>query len=175
MSNLFGDDWVYETNKDNTARFILGELGTSPLICIGVNPSTATPDKLDNTLRRVKGFSKSLGYDGWIMLNLYPQRATNPDDLHKEINMFLAMENKEIIEYHFQAINFTIWAAWGKLIEKRPYLKECLENICRHFEQDRWITVGDLTKDGHPRHPLYLPKNSEVRDFDVNEYLKKLK
>ena len=31
--------WYYETNADNSARYILGEDGIRPLVCVGVNPS----------------------------------------------------------------------------------------------------------------------------------------
>lgn len=76
--------WIYKKTTDNSSRFVLGEPGSNSLVCVGVNPSTATPEKLDNTLRTVKKLSAVHGFDGWIMLNLYPQRATNPNDMHAE-------------------------------------------------------------------------------------------
>lgn len=174
-ANLF-NSWTYETNDDNSARFIIGENGTDPLVCIGVNPSTATPEKLDNTLRRVKKFSQTLGYDGWLMLNLYPLRATDPNELPKIKSNSLCVENMTCVMENFKNINFAIWAAWGALIEKRPYLsKDCLEFFVNYFEQDRWLTLGDLTQARHPRHPLYLPGNAEVRDFNAKEYLEGFK
>src|SRR5690606_17601605 len=73
--------WVYLKNDENTLRYVLGEKGNKTIACIGVNPSTATPEKLDPTLKKVKTVAKHNGFDGWIMYNLYPQRATNPNDL----------------------------------------------------------------------------------------------
>ena len=75
------NSWIYFNTLDNKARFVLGKKGKKTLLCIGTNPSTATPSKLDNTLKTVKRFSKDLEYDSWIMLNIYPQRATNPNNL----------------------------------------------------------------------------------------------
>ncbi|MBI2419155.1 MAG: DUF1643 domain-containing protein, partial [Ignavibacteriales bacterium] len=70
--------WIYEKSTNNSARFVLGETGKKTIICIGVNPSTATPDKLDPTLESVKRIAKHNGFDGWIMLNIYAQRSTDP-------------------------------------------------------------------------------------------------
>ena len=70
------DNWLYKKNRDNSARYILGEAGRKPLVCVGINPSTAEPNNLDRTLTNVRRFSELNGYDGWLMLNVYPQRST---------------------------------------------------------------------------------------------------
>lgn len=183
MTDLF-DSWIYETNVDNSARFVIGEKGDNPLVCIGVNPSTATPDKLDPTLRRVKAFAKKLGYDGWIMLNLYPQRATKPNNLHKqtygedELKKSNAFWWDNIFRQYYWV---TVWAAWGVSIKKRKYLKEWLENYLDAALETgdgplslKWITIGERSQDGHPHHPLYLPNDAAVREFNVIKYLKDL-
>lgn len=82
-------NWIYEKNSDNTSRYVLGTVGTNPLICIGVNPSTAEPGNLDNTLKSVTRICEANGYDSWIMLNLYPQRATNPNEMHEHSDIGL--------------------------------------------------------------------------------------
>ena len=46
--------WLYAPNFYSEYRYILGTRGKKPLICIGVNPSTAEPDHLDNTLKSVQ-------------------------------------------------------------------------------------------------------------------------
>ncbi|MBV1756433.1 MAG: DUF1643 domain-containing protein [Dethiosulfatibacter sp.] len=86
-------DWIYEKAEDNSSRYVLGKEGKKPLICIGVNPSNAEPEKLDNTLKSVERVAEANGYDSWIMLNIYPQRATDPNDLHSQINFDLDYEN----------------------------------------------------------------------------------
>ena len=52
--------WIYERTNDNLFRFILGRDGKNPLVCFGVNPSTAVPD---GTV--IKGRVEQLGFD-WI-------------------------------------------------------------------------------------------------------------
>lgn len=168
--------WLYDRTDDNKARFVLGEHGTRPLICIGVNPSTAEPDKLDPTLAGVKRWSKRLGYDGWIMLNLYPQRSTDPNGMDKECNSALVLDNI-IFSTHIakQYKNATVWVAWGTLIEKRQYLIRCASLMYEVLKHHEWISIGPISVKGHPHHPLYLPRKSEVKPFDLKAYLKKLK
>lgn len=170
--------WIYEINNDNSARFILGERGGNPLVCIGVNPSTATPEKLDPTLRQVKNRAERMGYDGWIMLNLYPQRATNPNDLHEIPNIDLAAQNlATIARYLLDFREITLWAAWGTLITKRNYLTKELRiindalNMTLSGQKRSWISIGSRSQSGHPHHPLYLPKDSEIKPFDIKSYL----
>lgn len=164
--------WIYVTSPRNKERYILGETGKRPLVCIGINPSTAEPNSLDNTLIRVKSRALSLGYDSWIMINIYPQRATNPNDMHIEINRRIHKKNVDEIKKLFESNNFDIWAAWGTLITKRPYLKKCLKDILKVIgNESKWITIGKKSKDGHPHHPLYLKNGLPVDEFDIESYI----
>ncbi|WP_179561224.1 DUF1643 domain-containing protein [Microbacterium sp. AK009] len=86
--------WIYEHSADDSARFVLGTVGTNPLVCVGVNPSTARPNELDQTLRRVRGYAQRNRNDSWVMLNLYPQRSTDPDGLHRTYSPELKAENE---------------------------------------------------------------------------------
>lgn len=167
--------WLYETSITNSERYILGESGTNNLIVIGVNPSTATPTCLDPTLKNVKKIATLSGYDGWIMINLYPQRATNPKNLHNIKDTNIYNENLMRIRKIF-TLNNTIWAAWGTLITKRSYLKQSLEDIYKismNF-QSKWISYGKTSKNGHPHHPLYLAHDSQHEYFDIKNYIAKL-
>jgi hypothetical protein len=177
MTDLFEHShWIYERSEDNRFRYVLGERGENPLVCIGVNPSTATPEQLDPTLRNVKSWAKRLKFDGWIMLNLYPLRATNPNDLPKEMDFARiasnAMHMSAIFERHE---TYSVWAAWGALIEKRSYLSYCVRRLVDipQFNPQRIIHIGPLSVKGHPHHPLYLSHKSEVQDFDIQAYLKR--
>ena len=63
------------------------------------------------------------------------------------------------------------------LIDKRNYLKDCLEWIVAIADRYgcTWYHVDALTKEGHPRHPLYLKKNGTIEQFDIHTYLQQLK
>lgn len=170
-------EWIYIKNSDNTSRYVLGTIGDNPLFCFGINPSTAEPNNLDNTVKSVERIAKHNGYDSFIMLNLYPQRATNPNDIHKVCDQCIQSENvKEIANLLNKYENPTIWAAWGTLIEKRAYLKKCLYEIDTALQNIncQWITIGNRSKKGHPHHPLYLKTVSHTESFDIKSYIKLL-
>lgn len=168
--------WIYEQSEDRMSRFILGTRGERTLICCGVNPSFASPDNLDPTMKNVESFAKANGYDSYLMINLYPMRATNPKDMHKVKDDAIIRKNIDNIKNALSSGNCDIWAAWGTLIKTRSYLKDCLQQIVEVADtyNCEWYTIGKKSKDGHPHHPLYLSKQSKMEKFDVQEYLKSL-
>ena len=172
------EKWLYAPNFYSEYRYILGTRGKNPLICIGINPSTAAPDDLDNTLKSVERIALGNGFDSFIMFNVYAQRATSPDDMEKECNPLLHAENLEAFRYVLSiSENPTVWAAWGAIIEKRKYLPECVKDMLAAGEEfgAKWVCAGAITKKGHPHHPLYLRKDEKIRPFDVAAYLEGLK
>ena len=172
------EKWLYAPNFYSEYRYILGTRGKNPLICIGINPSTAEPDHLDNTLKSVERIAHGNGFDSFIMFNVYAQRATSPDDMEKQCNPLLHLENLKAFRYVLSICeNPTVWAAWGAIIEKRKYLPECVRDMLEAGEQfrARWVCAGAITKKGHPHHPLYLRKDEKIKPFDVAGYLESLK
>ena len=174
--------WLYVPNVYSEYRYILGTRGTRPLVCIGINPSTAEPDNLDNTLKSVERIAKGNGYDSFIMFNVYAQRATRPEDMERELNTALHRENMAAFEYVMSLSKNTapaVWAAWGTIIEMRGYLPSCVRDMIEIGQKygARWYTAGARSKKaGHPHHPLYLSKESKLDEFyDIIEYLDSLK
>ena len=169
--------WLYAPNFYSEYRYILGTRGTKPLICIGINPSTARPDHLDNTLKSVERIALGNGFDSFLMFNVYAQRATSPDDMERECNPLLHRENLEAFRYVLSISEKpAVWAAWGAIIEKRKYLPGCVRDMVLAGEEfgTGWYCAGAITKKGHPHHPLYLRKDEKLRPFDVKAYLDKL-
>ena len=166
--------WLYVPNFYSEYRYILGTRGENPLICIGINPSTAKPDDLDNTLKSVERIASGNGFDSFIMFNVYAQRATDPDAMEKTCNEMLHRENMEAFRYVLSiSKNPSVWAAWGTIIEKRAYLPDCLRDMLAIGQQygAKWYCAGAVSKKGHPHHPLYLRKDEKVKPFDVQAYL----
>lgn len=166
--------WIYAPNFYSEYRYILGTRGKNPLICIGINPSTARPDALDNTLKSVERIALGNGFDSFIMFNVYAQRATNPDDMEPTCNYALHKENLEAFRYVLSISEKpAVWAAWGTIVEKRDYLKECLQDMLAIGEEygASWYCAGATSKKGHPHHPLYLRKDEKVKPFDIAGYL----
>lgn len=169
--------WIYDTDKDNSARYALGPVGGSYLFCFGINPSTASPDKLDNTVRSVERIAGRHEFDTFMMLNIYPQRATNPNDLHQDIDEGLHQNNLKYIEKYFKENKKRkILAAWGTLITKRSYLKSCLLDIYNVSKKYKcaWCCIGPTSKAGHPHHPLYLSNSEMLKEFDIDSYINSL-
>jgi len=87
---------IYENSNDNKYRYALGTKEKNTLFCIGINPSTATPENYDMTMKLLKSFAKINNYDSWVMLNIYPQGATDPNELDKELNKNIHEKNIKI-------------------------------------------------------------------------------
>ena len=167
-------EWLYQNNAANTARYVLGEKSGSMVACIGVNPSTAEPNALDNTLKSVKRIAQFNGFDGWVMYNLYPQRATDPNELHREIDEGLHLKNIEMVRQSIQDLGIdTVWLAYGDLIETRDYLPYCLLSLYTYLSplDLKWKIIIEPTQKGHPRHPLYKSSHSSFVDFDWDKYV----
>ncbi len=163
--------WLYENSNDNSARYVLGQIFNpkgKTLVCFGVNPSTACPECLDPTIRKIIKIGNNNGYENWIMLNIYPQRATNPNDMDLECCEILVKTNllhiRNIIENYRDC---DILFAYGNLISKRKYLKMCLDEIISLLrnEYGKGIKVINTTKSNNPVHPLYQSNNSVLIDY----------
>ena len=168
------EKWLYAPNFYSEYRYILGTRGKNPLICIGINPSTAEPDNLDNTLKSVQRIAHGNGFDSFIMFNVYAQRATDPDAMERQCNLELHRENLKAFRYVLSISEKpTVWAAWGAIIEKRGYLSDCVRDMVavgREYGAN-WCCAGAISKKGHPHHPLYLRKDEKIKPFDIDEYL----
>ena len=166
--------WLYVPNTYSEYRYILGTRGARPLICVGINPSTAAPDALDPTLQSVERIAHSGGYDSFLMFNVYAQRATRPDDMERTYNPVLHAENRKAFRYLLSlSPQPAVWAAWGNIIEKRPYLPSCVRDMIEvgRARNARWYSAGKRSKKGHPHHPLYLRKDSPLDPFDAQDYI----
>ena len=166
--------WLYVPNHYSEYRYILGTRGLKPLICIGINPSTAAPDALDPTLQSAQRIALSNGYDSFLMFNVYAQRATRPDDMERSCNPVLHGENRKAFQYLLSLSPApALWAAWGNIIEKRGYLMDCLGDFAADAQAAgaKWFTAGPPLKSGHPHHPLYLKGTTPLLPFDIRAYL----
>lgn len=167
--------WLYVPDFYSEYRYILGTHGKNPLITVGINPSTAEPDNLDNTLKSVERIAYHNGFDSFLMFNVYAQRATDPNAMDRVFNAALHEENLKAFRYCLEmgGSSPVIWAAWGAIIEKREYLKTCVRDMTSIADEysARWVKAGKVSVKGHPHHPLYLKKDSILENFDINNYL----
>lgn len=167
--------WLYVPHTYSEYRYILGTRGLKPLICVGINPSTAAPDALDPTLQSAQRIALNNGYDSFLMFNVYAQRATRPDDMERTLNPELHAENRKAFRYLLSLSPApAVWCAWGNVIEKRDYLARCVGDFLTDGQavEAQWFSAGPLLKSGHPHHPLYLKATTALQLFDVAAYLR---
>lgn len=133
----------------------------APLTFIMLNPSTADEIKNDPTAERCERRARQSGYGGLVVLNLMAYRATDPKELAPlERPIRFGPDNRA---YLTSAFNYS-----GKII--------CGWGVHGHLGPVAWLTTLAYysgvplwclgkTKDGHPRHPLYVPYSKEPEWF----------
>lgn len=170
-----GPQWIHDSSSDGGARFTLGTVGENPLVCFGINPSTATPAKLDPTVTRVRNRAERNGFDSWVMLNVYPQISTDPVGIHREFDPVLKAENERHIVSLIDGRPLRLLAAWGGLIGSRRYLPSLLADIVRTTDAAgcKWVSIGEPLPGGHPRHPSRARNDFALEAFDVDSYLRR--
>ena len=122
---------------------------------IGLNPSTADERLNDPTVRRCIGFALKWGYGGMFMCNVFTLVSTDPKKLNVEIPVVMeaSLAMRVIRERCREAV-----AAWGDLITKVRVGEERVERIKQDLSP---LHCLGMTKQGHPRHPLYLPYSAQ--------------
>jgi hypothetical protein len=124
----------------------------------GLNPSTADETIDDPTIRRCIGFAKEFGYGGLYMVNLFAFRATDPNDM-KAVADPVGPFNDAVLA-NFQRSGVQYIAAWGTHGTFKGRAEHVLKNVLVHGP----VKCLGRTKDGHPKHPLYLPKTAQLED-----------
>ena len=118
---------------------------------IMLNPSTADADKDDPTIRRCIRFAKREGCGALVVVNLFPFRATKPADLWatRYPDRFGPDSDKHL-QAALREIDGPLVAAWGA----DGNASEAVD-LWRIYQGKRLLCLGK-TKDGSPRHPLYV-------------------
>jgi hypothetical protein len=136
------------------------------MLFIGLNPSTADADRLDPTLRRVVHFAMRENCGGMWVANLFAFRATDPRDLIRSYGDTLSREspigpeNDNYLQKMAGWCQGHIVAGWGThggWLERDTEVCELL----KLYEIQCW----GLTKDGHPKHPLYLRGDTPLTPY----------
>ena len=125
------------------------------VIFIGLNPSTADAREDDPTIRRCIGFAKNWGFGGIYMLNLFAFRATSPKELKKADNPIGPRNNKFLIGHiKHNGLNIACWGVQGSFMNRE-------KTVIGLLGRNNLSCLG-LTQTGHPKHPLYLKKDTKV-------------
>jgi hypothetical protein len=119
---------------------------------IGLNPSTADETADDPTIRRCINFAKVWGYSALCMTNLFAFRATKPEVMKAEEFPIGGHENDLTLRSLAESAGVVIaaWGVHGAHLDRAADVVKMIPNL---------QCLG-LTRDGHPRHPLYLKADS---------------
>lgn len=160
---------IYHSDRNDAWRYTLGKAGRRPLLTVGLNPSTATQEKADPTVARVQRVAELHGFDGFVMLNLYPVRATDYRTLPARVNAEAFERNLQVIEELVASHQApTIWAAWGQPVVHHGYFLKARDQLFERLERHRpqWVRFGELTSTGHPRHASRLDYGWRFAPYD---------
>lgn len=134
------------------------------LTFVMLNPSTAD-DKIDDpTIRRCQSFARREGAGGVVILNLYAYRSTQPDAL-RHVNDPFGVGNRAAWAVGIgNAVknNRPIVCAWGAHGIIHGGYKTFIDDAQRGGA--RLVCLGK-TKEGHPRHPLYVRGDQPFEAF----------
>jgi hypothetical protein len=145
-------------------RYTLGrKWGEGPrVLWVMLNPSTADHRKDDPTLTRCLGFSRGWDFASLEVVNLFAYRSKDPADLTRVFDPLGPENDRWINDAAARATEVIV--AWGAKIPRgwkgRP--DRVLHMLRRHQAPVRCLGT---TKDGHPRHPLYLSSETGRRAF----------
>jgi hypothetical protein len=143
-------------SSDDKYRYQLSRIwddGKPAVLFIMLNPSTADSEADDPTIRRVINFSKSWGYGGVYVGNLYAFRSTDPKKLQSTENPE-GDENIDNIKILLGLTNRVIYA-WGNNRKEPEWL--------RHLVDTPYCI--DISKKGIPKHPLYLKSDLQPKIY----------
>jgi hypothetical protein len=128
-----------------------------PLVLfVGLNPSTADEKVNDPTIIRCMNYAKAWNYGGVIMANLFAFRSTDPKNLKNQLDP-IGFENDLWIQKLASEAQLVIaaWGTHGTLLNRNQEVKKMFKNLL----------CLELSKDGHPKHPLYLKKDLTPKKF----------
>lgn len=138
------------------------------LMWLMYNPSTADGAEDDPTIRRVVGFAAKFGAGGVVVGNLFAYRATLPKDLRRATDP-VGPECDSYLRRHAVESRIVV-AAWGSLAAtgKRPMLRARPPRVRQMLDEigAKVFHLG-LTTAGHPRHPLFLPKDAPLTRWNA--------
>jgi hypothetical protein len=139
---------------------------TAPLMAfVMLNPSTADGETDDPTLRRCIAFAKRERCGSLVVVNRFAYRATDPQDLAKSINDFgpqyaIGALNDEYVTQAIQDASIVV-CAWGA----SPLVKHSPLPALHRAYKSKLFCLGK-TKNGSPKHPLYVLGDAPLVRFD---------
>lgn len=135
------------------------------LLFIMLNPSTADASVDDPTIRRCRHFTLAHRFDALEVVNLFAFRATEPVDLSRA-----GYPTGQANDFHMSAAIdaagavCVAWGAHGGLPSVEKRVQEVMPMLFKHGVQPQCLQI---TRGGHPSHPLMLRNDCRLRPFTL--------
>ena len=157
MSAIFSPDRVYRYELTREVN----PMGQGMVAFGMLNGSKANENDDDPTVRRTIGFARGWGFRYLRVVNAFGLTATDPRELYAHPEPVGFENDFYIFKAMLESEQFI--AAWGTHGAFLNRGQQVLDSLLRQAPM-RLFHLG-LTKDGHPKHPLYLPKTTERQRF----------
>ena len=116
-----------------------------------LNPSTATEVQNDPTVERCERRARALGYGAFRVCNIFAWRDTDPRAMRAAADPVGPGNDAAIVQGCDWADRvIAAWGTHGAHLGRGPAVARLLHG------SGRPVYHLGLTKDGHPRHPLYI-------------------
>lgn len=143
--------------------------GESTALAVMANPSKADHLKNDKTVTRLCGYVRSVRVRRLVICNLYAFIATKPRNLIAARNAgtdVVGPENDETIARHAAQVSRIIIACGAFAWVKGRAMQACSDGGVLFGKA---LECLDVTAEGAPGHPLYLPKSATLRPYSMDD------
>lgn len=150
-------------SPDGRYRYLLRRTWSPEVVSavfVMLNPSTADATVDDPTIRRCMSFAREWGCGGIRVVNLYALRSTDPTQLWA-VNDPVGPDNDTHLAWALDSDHSPIVCAWGTNA-RQDRVDAFLELAAG---RERPLFALGLTKNGHPRHPLYVKGGTPLVRF----------
>jgi hypothetical protein len=138
-----------------------------PTICfLMLNPSTADEQANDPTITRCEARAVGSHYGRLEVVNLFPWRATDPDQLEIAVNPIGPASKADGAIMDAIERSSMVICAWGAHRAAAPRAADVMHIIRITGYHGRLYHLG-LNKDGSPKHPLYIAKAVKPKRFEL--------
>lgn len=135
--------------------------GNGHCVFIGLNPSIASADNDDPTIRRCMGFAADWGYQQLTVVNLFGFRTPIPSELIRTA-VPEGTGNRAALRKACREADCIV-AAWGA----HGTYRQQADRLSRIWADYPLMCFGQ-TKNGQPVHPLYQPKTAKLHPYPTD-------
>lgn len=124
-----------------------------------LNPSTADANVNDQTIKRCMFYSRTWGYKGIAVVNIFALRATEPKVLITDLDPVGPLNDEHV--FHWVEMSGLVMAAWGASwpLAHRQRVIDVATKLVPHDPHCLGVTAS-----GQPRHPSRL--GNELRPVE---------